>query len=194
MSTVENYRSMLLSLFPPGLAWPREPGSIVYKFAYGAAEELKRIHDRALQLIEESDPRTTNEMLSDWERALGLPDDCSPEDATTIQRRFEVVQRYKASGGQSRQYFIDFAAALGFTITITEFRQFEVGRSVVGEALTNGDWVFAWQISAAEFTVFNFSAGLSAVGDPLATWGNDVLECKLDEAKPAHTVLIFTYS
>jgi hypothetical protein len=34
---------------------------------------------------------------------------------------------------------------------------------------------------------------LSAVGEALRTWGNDLLECKMNQIKPAHTILIFGY-
>jgi uncharacterized protein YmfQ (DUF2313 family) len=38
-----------------------------------------------------------------------------------------------------------------------------------------------------------FRAGLSAAGERLRTWGNDTLECKLNQLKPAHTIALFAY-
>ncbi len=41
----------------------------------GLAEELTRIELRALDLIEESDPRSAEETIEQWEEMLGLPDE-----------------------------------------------------------------------------------------------------------------------
>lgn len=49
-------------------------------------------------------------------------------------------------------------------------------------------------INAPKNTVTRFAAGVSAAGEPLATWGNAVLECELQALTPAHTVLQFHYA
>ena len=38
-------------------------------------------------LIDESDPRSTLEMLNDWERAFGLPDSCTDAADTLAERQ-----------------------------------------------------------------------------------------------------------
>lgn len=35
--------------------------------------------------------------------------------------------------------------------------------------------------------------GKSAVGEPLRSWGNSEMQCRLGELAPAHTVLQFAY-
>jgi len=157
------------------------------------ADELSRADGRAADLLRELDPRTTVELLTDWETALGLPDACVPAGQTIQQRRSAVVAKYTSLGGQSRQFYIDLAAALGYTITITEFRPFRAGISVAGDPLTNGDWIFAWQVNAPETTIFEFRAGQSTAGEPLRNWGNDELECAISAVKPAHTEVLFAY-
>jgi len=193
--TVEEYAALLRSLLPPGAAFSREPGTDLEQLLLGCAAEFARVEARADVLALEMNPSTSVELLSDWERALGLPDKCSGELETTIQgRRNAVLAKLTSTGGQSAAYFIAVAAALGYPVTITEFRPFEVGRSVVGEALTNGPWVFTWRVNAPFVSIVDFRTGLSAVGEALRTWGNDTLECKLNQLKPAHTVLQFSYA
>ena len=34
---------------------------------------------------------------------------------------------------------------------------------------------------------------MSVAGEPLRSWGNNLLECTMERIKPAHTVLIFAY-
>lgn len=192
--TPDDYAQLLKNLLPSGLAFIREPGTNLEQLLLGLAVEFSRTEERADQLAIEVNPLGSIELLPDWERATGLPDKCSGELETTIQgRRNAVIAKLSSTGGQSRQYFIDVAAALGYTITITEFNPFRVGISAVGDALTNGPWQYAWQINAPETTLVEFRVGLSAVGEALRTWGNDTLECKIRQLAPAHTVPIFSY-
>lgn len=192
--TVEEYAELLKNLLPPGQAFPREPGSNMEQVLLGMAEELARVEIRADQLAVEVNPASSVELLSDWERAAGLPDKCAGVLEDTVQgRRQALLTKLTSVGGQSKAYFIALAAALGYEISITEFRPFRAGRSTAGQALTNGDWVFTWEVMAPATTVLDFRAGRSAAGEPLRSWGNDRLECKINQLKPAHTIVIFSY-
>lgn len=194
MSTNSQYTKLLKTLLPKGDAWNRAAGTIWQDFLSSFAEELVRIHLRAENdFLRELNPATSLEMLPDWERILGLPDECIGAAVSTEDRRNQILYRLTNQGGQSKQFFIDLAATLGYTITITEFKQFRAGISVAGDALTNGDWVFTFQVNAPDNTVTYFKAGISAAGDPLAYWSNEPLECIINRAKPAHTLAIFAY-
>lgn len=194
MSLIDDYIEQLSSLLPPGLAIRRETDTDVYKLLTALAEELARVDGRGDDLLRESDPRTTLEMLTDWETQVGLPDPCLDGVEQTVQeRRNAVVARLTGRGGQSRQFFIDLAASLGYTVTITEFRPFRAGISTAGDALTNGDWIFAWRVNAPETTITPFRAGQSTAGEPLRAWGNERLECAIERVSPAHTILQFAY-
>ena len=57
-----DYERQLLALRPPGPAWANDDPLLS-----GLAVGLARVHNRALDLIEEGDPRTTYEMLPAWE-------------------------------------------------------------------------------------------------------------------------------
>lgn len=80
------YAKMLASLLPPGRVWRLETGTVLANVLLGAADELERIHERGQDLIEESDPRTTDELLEDFERVLDLD-----SDGTDDERRARVV-------------------------------------------------------------------------------------------------------
>ena len=75
------YLSQLLALLPPGDALAREPGSKLERLLTVPAAELARVDGRVEALLLESDPARTAEMLADWERALGLPDECYPNES-----------------------------------------------------------------------------------------------------------------
>ena len=192
--TAEQYRAQLQALLPSGAAWSREPETTLTKFLAAIAEEMARLDVRAEQLVDEADPRITSELLPDWERVAGLPDPCVTAAQTTQERRAALIARLTNIGGQSRQFFIAIALARGVPLPITEFHQFQVGESAVGDALNGDDWVFTWRVNAPTTTIREFAVNESAVGDPLRSWGNEILECVMERLKPAHTHVIFGYS
>lgn len=190
--TAADYLAQEQALLPQGAAWPREAGAMLTKLLNAFADEFARIDGRALNLIEEADPRTTSEMLADWERVAGLPDSCVTTSQTTAQRRAALVARLTTIGGQSPAYFIALAASLGFVITIDEFHLHTVNDDV-NHPLYGQPWNFAWQVNAPLDTVGYLTVD-DTVDDPLAWWGNDALECMINRLKPAHTHALFAYA
>lgn len=190
-----DYLSQLQALLPQGPAWPRDPAALLTRLLDGFAEEFSSIDARGTQLLDEADPRTTYELLADWERVAGLPGTCAllaGIDLSVEQRRAALLAKITERGGQSRAYFIALAARLGFTVTITEFHEWSVNDDVE-YALNGSDWNFAWQINAPLHTVIDWTAD-SDVEMPFAVWGNALLECALSKDKPAHTVVLFAYT
>ncbi|WP_300656118.1 putative phage tail protein [Pseudomonas sp.] len=192
--TGEDYGRQLGQLLPPGPAWTTEPDSQLQRLLRAFGESLARAHRRADDLDREIDPSTTHEILERWEAALGLPDKCSGALETTLQgRRNAVVAKLFSTGGQSAEFFQGVGLSLGFDVTISEFRPFRAGRSAAGDPLANDAWASTWRVNAPEITVIPFLAGQSVAGEPLQAWGNDSLECKLNQLKPAHTTLLTGY-
>jgi len=190
--TADDYYRQLVALLPHGPAWSVEDSNFASQLLNGFAQELARIQARADALIDEADPRSSYELLSDLERNFGLPTDCMAGiDQSLQQRRNALVSQMVSVGGQSRAYFIALAAAAGFTITITEFRPFTVGMTVA-DPLYGAEWAYAWQVNAQGAAVTHFTVA-SGVNESLSAWGNELLECLLKRYKPAHTALNFLY-
>ena len=134
-------------------------------------------------------------MLPEWESSLRLPDDCAiGESGGVSDRQRAVVAKLISTGGLNRDYYIRVAAALGYTITITQFRPAMSGMSVCGDALNGDEWPFTWRINAPQTTIKYSLAGTSYCGDPLASWGNKQLECSINKIAPSHLNIIFNYS
>lgn len=130
--------------------------------------------------------------LTDWERVLGLPDECAGGLGQTITERIAAaIAKIRARGGQDRQYFIGVAAGLGYVVTIEEFGVYTCD-SPCDDAICDEPWRYAWAVHAPETTVREFTCD-SPCRDPLASWGNTQLECVFNRLKPAHTHLIFAY-
>lgn len=193
--SVEDYAQVMADLLPRGWAWTREPHSVLMRTMVGLAGEFTRVHGRDCDLLAESYPGTAIETLTDWERICGLPDACTGPLTTVQERRAAILAKLASRGGQSRQYFIDVAAALGFHITITEFHAFRVGENRAGNPLNGADWLFYWRVTSWEQgqKIFFFRTGQSPTSEPLRHWGNKLLECLIRSLAPAHTIVQFAY-
>lgn len=193
VNTAQDYADVLRKLLPRGRVWTREDEGIQAAVLDALAVTSQSLDNAALGLIRDSFPATANALLPEWEQTLGLPDPCVGVPGSTQQRRQQVVARLTNSGGTTAEYFIEVAAALGYTVTVTSYAPFRAGQSDAGDQLGTSDWFYTWSVNAPLNTVTHFAAGQSTAGDPLSTWGNAVLECELNAIKPAHTVLQFHY-
>jgi uncharacterized protein YmfQ (DUF2313 family) len=188
-----DFLAALQACMPRGRVWPKETDAVQTQTLQGLATPFQQHNDRANYLLVDAFPATAVELLSEWESTLGLPDPCAGESPTLQQRQQQVVARLTNSGGQSAAYYIAYAKALGFDVTISEFTPFRIGQQAMGAPVGDQDWAFTWRVNAPAATIAFFSMGQSAVGEPLESWGSDVLQCELTAIKPAHTILIFAY-
>ncbi len=191
--SADDYLDQLQSFLPQGPAWPRGRDDELTHFLYAWAEEFARVDARIEDLVNEADPRTTSELLGDWERVVGLPDPCVTTEQSVDQRRAALVSKLTSMGGQSRQYFLDLAAALGYVGSyIEEYRPFNCTDDC-NDALYSESDRFVWTIflpSTSGIFIMNCE---SACNSPLQTWGDEVIECRINRYKPAHTKVIFAY-
>jgi uncharacterized protein YmfQ (DUF2313 family) len=139
-----DYRDAFLELLPQGQAWPKHSiDSVLWQACDGLCNYWGYVDGRAADLLEiESDPRKTVELLPDWERNWGLPDPCYTAPQTIAARQAALVARMTLYGSQSREFYINFAAQLGYSITITEYRPWMVGIDCCGDSRVYGDGSF----------------------------------------------------
>ena len=193
--TSELYLEQLQRLLPPGAAWPRGTDASLTGVLDMTARSLARIDQRADDVLNEADPRTTFEMLSDWETMAGLPDQCAGPAETFQGRRDTLYNRIVGRGGQSIAFFHDLAARLGFRIIIQEFRLFRAGKNTAGQRVIGFPAAYTWRVRVGGSAMSRFRAGSSMAGEPLASISrNEILECAILRAKPAHTTVVFDYS
>ncbi len=193
--STEDYTTALQNLMPTGLVWPRKTDSVQSAVFRALAQSYQQSDDAAEGLLVGAFPATATIMLADWEKTLGLPDDCAiGENDSIALRQKAVVARLFSTGGQSAAYFIGVAKALGYDVTVTVYRQARAGFSVCGDPLNGEDWPFTWLVTAPETTMISAQAGISYCGDPLRSWGNKRLECRLTALAPSHTIVKFGYS
>jgi uncharacterized protein YmfQ (DUF2313 family) len=170
--TADDYAGAIRALLPRGRVWQVEQGSAQQRLILALAQTWARLDASARALLDDSLPGSNLDLVEEWEATLGLPDPCAGEDATIVQRAAQVLSRFVAGGGQSIAFFVSFAAALGFEITISMVSPFRADVSTVETPLYGEEWLYVWVV-----TVISSTSGL----------GNDVLLCELNSLKPAHT-------
>ncbi len=196
MRTATEYLRLLQSLLPKGRAWNREEDSVLTEFLYGEAEEFSRVDGRSDDLLQERDTRKASELLVDHELDLGLPDNCTQLGETIQERRTIAHTQLITLGGQDNGYYIDLAAALGFTIAITEYTPFWCGLGECGDECGDQTNIFYWTVAVSVDTALEiyFLCGSSECGDPLVKASvYDGLICRLTKLKPAHTEVRFEF-
>lgn len=179
-----SYARQLKQLLPPGLLWRLDVDSWLSDLLFAIGQELARVDARAVDLLDEWDPRTAFELLADWERVLGLPEPGTALAVDTRERQIAVARKLVARGGQTAAYFVELAARAGFVATVTETVA-HTWRMDVDLAASSAS--YALVISEAR-------VGTARAGDRIANRSVGELEAIINRAKPAHTVVLFAYS
>jgi len=196
--TATDYRDEQLALQPPGVALPTDPDSSWAQLLAALGGELARVDERGQDVLDEALPDATLELLPDWERVAGLPDECRGNAQSLQERRNALVDRLSARGGQHVQYYVDVASRLNYNVDVEEHRAFRVGTaySQVGiQPLNPPAMRLVWRVRVLEARTKLFRVGQSQVGtDELLDIDRaDDLECLLPRLKPAHTRLFVAY-
>lgn len=190
------YVAQLKLLKPPGPAWSGDDDAGLGDLFTGWAQEMARLNARIDALYEEADPRTTAEMIGDWEESLGLPDPCTASVTTLSGRQVIAWRKMSFQAGQTPAFYVALAASVGMQIEIHEFDPAVDGYDAeLTPLITDGRWRFVWRVhvlTETDFTVLR--AGSGRAGDYLREGGSIDLECMIRAAAPAHTTVIFTYA
>lgn len=172
----ENFWTGLIAdLLPTGCVWAAKQvqSSNLYKLLENLqAKELRRIEDKIVRFIEQYDPATTNDFLTEWERVLQIPDDCIPLATTNAERQANIVLKMNLINIVTQQDYIRIADILGFTVTITPLIDIVTG--------------FAYTFAFA----FGSPRGAMYIWEVSGTY-NAQLQCIFEKLKPAHTGIVW---
>ena len=192
----------MFSLLPPGRVWPTAPDSTLYRLQLGQAQEFARIDQRGDDLLAESDPRQALYLFEEWEASYGLPSRCAPADQSVADRRVALIGRIVGFGGMRAQDYIELAEGLGYPgAVVEEFDEATVEvdtptgftGSVIGDDINGEDWQSTWRVLLPGGVVRQSVIDESQIGDPLRSWGDELIECALREAAPRWLILQTAY-
>lgn len=191
--TVADYLKQLAKLLPQGLAYKRDPGSVLVDLLSGMAEELARIDARAADLIKEADPNTTFELFQDWLRIAGIPDACSIYAPGSGDLRDQLLEKLSSEAGQGPEVYRNVAELLGYVgAQVVEYQPFTVDRNSVEDFIFDEAWGYVFSLVIPGSPLY-FRAGANSAGDYLTRSNATLLDCILQKSKPAHTIAFVGY-
>lgn len=159
-------------------------GKILYAFGH----ELFNFKERVNALINEAIPGLSRELLPEWERDLGLPDECSLQVSTFEERARVVHTKYTTKySGLSKSFFLDYALNMGSIIKVYDLvgsgQPFRVNKSRVDRTPTDGiAGARLWSAGATFKWIVEIKKS-----DP----NKNYLHCRFLQMNPAHMVLIW---
>jgi uncharacterized protein YmfQ (DUF2313 family) len=162
---------------PNGKAWlaKRITTTNTYKFLKALTYRFQTLDYDLEKLKQELDPATTSDLISEWEREVGIPDECFPVANNLIDRRKNVLLKIAALGVQTDPDFEALALKLGATCICW--------RDGVNKFRIYFDLPIAW--SPYVFPIpFPYPFGLS--------YGN-IIECLFTKLIPANCEPVFRY-
>lgn len=184
-----NYRDVLLGLLPP-VSYARNAPRIRAQ-AETDGRALDNVRQSAQTLAAAVTPVAAAGLIADWERVLDL----DGAGKSYAQRVAAAVAKINASGGLSIPYFTALAAAAGYTVRISEPQPFRAGTDRAGGVLAPEDIIYTWRVHVAGSSqrVWRFCAGTGVAGERLSSYGDAVIESVIQDLKPAHTWVGFSY-
>lgn len=178
----EGQTQALADFLPNGRFWEgkNNVNANFRKFLAGVAGELLRVEQKNQEISDEHDIRQTVNLIENWERTVGIPNDAIPIADTIEERRNNVLLMILANGTQTVDDFQNLANLLGFTIVVrpdpgaTQDARYTILINIVG-VTTTSSWPWTWPI----------------------TWGADPtagMRSLFEKLKPANCRIIFDWS
>lgn len=180
-----DYLAALQALMPRGRVWSRDPSTVQTKVLAGLTKSYEAQNARSNNLLSDAFPRTSVELLPEWEATLGLPALAAGPAPSVLARQTLVVARFVGVGGQSIPSFSNYATLLGFAVTFTRHAPFRCGQSRSGQALGAPEQIYALTAST--------SRG-AATASPYGAYGPAVLQAEMQRIAPPFAVLNYLFT
>ncbi len=182
----QDQNQILADYLPGGRAFGAKniPGTNLRRLIIGLAKEMFTISEVLHLYRDEILPDVTTDFLVDWEKALGIPDDCYSGTGTTADRRLSVLTKIARSGLQVGQDYVNFAAIFGIVCRADPVLTVHPGTIPV--------------IKTARFTIvidFDLEQDNEFTYTFTLTFGSSTLnmiKCLFETLKPANVDLLFT--
>ena len=194
-NTLEQHAQVQADFMPTGKFWRAKNivDSKIRDLLRGFGASAKRQEEVLAKFWEEIFIGTTEEFIDDFEKALGIPDDCFTGTGTLEERRIDAQLKMVSLYVVTEQDFIDLAALLGFTITIERPIETNIFPYTFPFELVNAKTLrFTWIIVGVDVAAAGFPYTFPVTFD--AETNQNILQCLFGKLKPANTSLQFQNS
>jgi uncharacterized protein YmfQ (DUF2313 family) len=196
MRTPAQVQRELLGVMPDGFAWP-EGDVDTYTAAgkIGLANELALVEASMEAMLPQVDPRSAPDLLADYQRVLG-PDPCKRDQLSLSfsDQAALAFQRWTGAGGSYAGWFEQAAAAIGETVTITEYAPSQCGGSVCGDMLVPVPQNCTYLVGLKTTRVTQAVCGAAQCGELIGAFTPSLMECVFKTFGPLDKWPFFSYS
>lgn len=193
--TIEDQTDSLAAYLPGGRLFESKwlPDKNFRNYLRGLAGELQRMYDILQTVATEHQLDITEQLLTEWERALGIPGTCFDNTGSNDIRRRNLLIKLAGLHGSTQEDFIKLARTLGYTVTMEPAR-------VRGMFPLHFEAYFFTDGKTAMFTLI---LSLPPKDEPQGfTFGfpfkfthpdNALLECLFNRIRPANVQVLYRY-
>ena len=162
--------------------------STLRRILLGLASEWLNFRNKINEVVNEYNMQKTTLLIQEWERFVGIPDNCISVASTIEQRRLNVLLKLAGINATTEKQFKNVASMLGFNIEVSNGVTTAIFPALISEA-------------SAPFTiVITLPSSIQPSGFPLTfpfpltSQQPAILDCLFSKLKPANTQLFFRYS
>lgn len=188
--TLEQSTSQLASNLPDGRVWQAKnlPGTKVYALISSCGAEFREIQKQIETLAREFDVRLTDQLLPDWEKSTGLPEECIGALASLEDRRNAVILRLRKIPFVTKAEFEQLAFDLtGLSVTLVPGSEIEIFPLSFPIPFAVGNSYFKLHV------IFNDTIGgfPYSFALPFLSGPSQIVECVFRQIISATVLLIF---
>jgi uncharacterized protein YmfQ (DUF2313 family) len=155
-------------------------GSNLWQLLEGLSGELKRTQEYISTLEDEFIPDQTTLFLSEWEKALGIPDTCFTGSGTDEERRRDILTKLASLGVQTVEDFERLALVFGVTVDVLS----GVDSGLSFDDITTARYTIVANIEVPERFIYTFPF---TFGSQLTA----LLQCIFERVIPENCRVIF---
>ena len=95
--TVDQMTQLLSMAMPQGRAWDAKssPDTNTHKLVKSLATAIRSLQDKIYEAVTQWDVRITDDLILEWEEAVGIPDECRSAAEDIATRRLDVIDKLK---------------------------------------------------------------------------------------------------
>lgn len=194
--SAQDYAQAMRDLMPRGRVWQQDRASIQSRVIDGLALTTQRSDGAAIRLLAGAFPATADQMVGEWNIALGIPDACYGAVTSKYSNQQQIVSKLTSSGGQTQRYFTDLAKSLGYDINIKTYTYHSVSKPVNAK-IYSASWALSWKVTFPVSNTYTASVN-QKINDPIGSGGYPpnlrAALCMLSKYKPSHTNMLYVFS
>lgn len=95
--TIDQEAALFAQCLPVGLAWNSKGDreTVLYSLLRSLADEINKLEEKLYEMVTQWDVRVTDSLITEWEVAVGIPDECRNISEEIAVRRSDVLDKLK---------------------------------------------------------------------------------------------------